>query len=74
MHSQYQFPVSHEDVVSVVKFFLQDKILIKYGVDPARIYISGDSSRNALTATVTQQMCIMCYIYLYHTHYNSNTE
>ncbi|XP_077621989.1 arylacetamide deacetylase-like 2 [Crocuta crocuta] len=51
---QYQFPVSHEDVSSVVKFFLQDKILAKYGVDPSRICISGDSSGGVLAAEVTQ--------------------
>ncbi|XP_065799786.1 arylacetamide deacetylase-like 2 [Muntiacus reevesi] len=51
---QYQFPVTQEDVASVVKFFLQDKILAKYGVDPNRVCISGDSSGGTLAAGVTQ--------------------
>ncbi|XP_053077271.1 arylacetamide deacetylase-like 2 isoform X2 [Acinonyx jubatus] len=51
---QYQFPVPLEDVISVVRFFLQDNILAKYGVDPSRICISGDSSGGTLAAKVTQ--------------------
>ncbi|XP_055274841.1 arylacetamide deacetylase-like 2 [Moschus berezovskii] len=51
---QYQFPVAHEDVVSVLKFFLQDKILAKYGVDPTRVCISGDSAGGLIAATVAQ--------------------
>nr|XP_020742185.1 arylacetamide deacetylase-like 2 [Odocoileus virginianus texanus] len=51
---QYPFPVTHEDVASVAKFFLQDKILAKYGVDPSRVCISGDSSGGTLAAGVTQ--------------------
>ncbi|XP_027408230.1 arylacetamide deacetylase-like 2 [Bos indicus x Bos taurus] len=51
---EYPFPVPYEDVVSVVKYFLHDKILAKYGVDPNRICISGDSSGGALAAGVAQ--------------------
>ncbi|XP_060232919.1 arylacetamide deacetylase-like 2 [Meriones unguiculatus] len=51
---QYKFPAALEDCVLVVKFFLQDKILEKYGVDPARICISGDSSGATLAAAATQ--------------------
>ncbi|XP_008843050.1 arylacetamide deacetylase-like 2 [Nannospalax galili] len=50
---QYPFPIALEDCVSVVKFFLQDKIFTKYGVDPTRICISGDSSGGTLSAAVT---------------------
>ncbi|CAO2613055.1 Arylacetamide deacetylase-like 2 [Lemmus lemmus] len=50
----YLFPAALEDCIFVIKFFLQDKVLEKYGVDPARICISGDSSGGALTASVTQ--------------------
>ncbi|XP_070642681.1 arylacetamide deacetylase-like 2 [Bos indicus] len=46
--------IPYEDVVSVVKYFLHDKILAKYGVDPNRICISGDSSGGALAAGVAQ--------------------
>ncbi|KAM5291806.1 arylacetamide deacetylase-like 2 [Ctenodactylus gundi] len=51
---QHLFPVSLEDAVFVVKFFLQEKILAKYGVDPTRICISGDSSGGVLASAVTQ--------------------
>ncbi|KAM9604553.1 arylacetamide deacetylase-like 2 [Trichechus inunguis] len=54
--SQYHFPVQLEDGITAVKFFLQDKILRKYGVDPNRICISGDSSGGTLTAAITQEM------------------
>lgn len=65
---QYQFPVAHEDV-SVVKFFLQDKILAKYGVDPTWVCISGDSAGGLIAATVAQLVCFMCYmLYLFITH------
>ncbi|GAB1287563.1 Arylacetamide deacetylase-like 2 [Apodemus speciosus] len=48
--------VELEDGLTAVKFFLQDKILTKYGVDPTRIAVSGDSSGGTLTAAVAQQM------------------
>nr|XP_027789363.1 arylacetamide deacetylase-like 2 [Marmota flaviventris] len=51
---QYQFPVSLEDSIFVVKFFLQDDILAKYRVDPTRICISGDSSGGVLATKVTE--------------------
>ncbi|XP_003502932.1 arylacetamide deacetylase-like 2 [Cricetulus griseus] len=51
---QYQFPVALEDCVFVIKFFLQDKVLAEYGVDPTRICIVGESSGGTLTAIVTQ--------------------
>ncbi|OBS79835.1 hypothetical protein A6R68_21963, partial [Neotoma lepida] len=51
---QYPFPVALEDCVSVTKFFLQDKVLAEYGVDPSRICIMGESSGGTLTAIVTQ--------------------
>ncbi|XP_077897263.1 arylacetamide deacetylase-like 2 [Ictidomys tridecemlineatus] len=51
---QYRFPVSLEDAIFVAKFFLQDDILAKYGVDPTRICISGDSSGGVLATKVTE--------------------
>ncbi|XP_038288622.1 arylacetamide deacetylase-like 2 isoform X3 [Canis lupus familiaris] len=53
---QHHFPVQFEDCLAAVKFFLQDEILAKYGVDPTRICISGDSSGAGLAAGVTQQV------------------
>ncbi|XP_006149801.1 arylacetamide deacetylase-like 2 [Tupaia chinensis] len=51
---EYQYPIPLEDSISVTRFFLQDKILAKYEVDPTRICISGDSSGGMFTAIVTQ--------------------
>uniref|UniRef100_G1LQI8 Arylacetamide deacetylase like 2 n=1 Tax=Ailuropoda melanoleuca TaxID=9646 RepID=G1LQI8_AILME len=38
---QHCFPVAHEDSFTAIKFFLQDEILAKYGLDPTRICILG---------------------------------
>lgn len=57
---QHHFPVQFEDCLAAVKFFLQDEILAKYGVDPTQICISGDSSGAGLAAGVTQQVCFIC--------------
>ncbi|XP_052588071.1 arylacetamide deacetylase-like 2 [Peromyscus californicus insignis] len=53
---KYSFPAALEDCVLVIKFFLQNKVLEKYGVNPSRICISGDSSGGNLVAAVTQQL------------------
>ncbi|CAO2613043.1 Arylacetamide deacetylase-like 2 [Lemmus lemmus] len=55
---QHHFPAQFEDGITAVKYFLQDKILRKYGVDPMRVAISGDSSGGTLAAAVTQQVQI----------------
>ncbi|EHB15218.1 Arylacetamide deacetylase-like 2 [Heterocephalus glaber] len=49
---QYKFPVALEDCIVVVKFFIQDKILEKYEVDPTRICITGYSSGGTLATKV----------------------
>ncbi|XP_038204221.1 arylacetamide deacetylase-like 2 [Arvicola amphibius] len=51
---QYRFPTALEDCVFASKFFLQDKVLAEYGVDPARICVMGDSSGGTLAAAVVQ--------------------
>ncbi|XP_057613355.1 arylacetamide deacetylase-like 2 [Chionomys nivalis] len=48
------FPAALEDCIFAIKFFLQDKVLEKYGVDPAHICIAGDSSGGDLVGSVTQ--------------------
>ncbi|XP_060053623.1 arylacetamide deacetylase-like 2 isoform X2 [Erinaceus europaeus] len=53
---QHLFPTQFEDCITLVKFFLQDEILAKYGVDPTRICVSGDSSGGMLAAAVTQEV------------------
>ena len=73
---QYPLPVAHEDV-SVVKFFLQDKILEKYGVDPTWVCISGDSAGGLIAATAAQLvrfMCYMLYLFITHTHARTLTQ
>ncbi|XP_051846450.1 arylacetamide deacetylase-like [Antechinus flavipes] len=55
---KYHFPVQLEDVYNVVKFFLQDEILAKYGVDPTRVGISGDSVGGTAAASVTQMVMV----------------
>ncbi|XP_038600387.1 arylacetamide deacetylase-like [Tachyglossus aculeatus] len=53
---KYHFPVQFEDVYTAVRWFLQRQILEKYGVDPSRICISGDSAGGNLAAAVNQQL------------------
>ena len=58
---QHHFPAPFQDSITAVKFFLQDKILTKYGVDPIQIGILGDSSGGTLAVAVTQQvhLCLL---------------
>ena len=58
----------------MVKFFLQDKILAKYGVDPTRVCISGDSAGGLIAATVAQLVCLMSFVlYLFMTRTSAIT-
>ncbi|PNJ72932.1 AADAC isoform 2 [Pongo abelii] len=54
---KYHFPIQFEDVYSALRWFLRKKVLAKYGVNPERIGISGDSAGGNLAAAVTQQVC-----------------
>ncbi|NWH77492.1 AAAD deacetylase, partial [Piaya cayana] len=53
---KYHFPIQFEDVYSVTKFFLQSSVLSKYGVDPDRVCVAGDSAGGNLAAAVAQQL------------------
>ncbi|NP_065413.1 arylacetamide deacetylase [Rattus norvegicus] len=53
---KYHFPKQFEDVYHSLRWFLQEDILEKYGVDPRRVGVSGDSAGGNLTAAVTQQI------------------
>ncbi|XP_047549330.1 arylacetamide deacetylase [Lutra lutra] len=53
---KYHFPNQFEDVYNALKWFLSQDVLDKYGVDPERIGISGDSAGGNLVAAVTQQL------------------
>uniref|UniRef100_G3WY72 Alpha/beta hydrolase fold-3 domain-containing protein n=1 Tax=Sarcophilus harrisii TaxID=9305 RepID=G3WY72_SARHA len=55
---KYHYPAQVEDVYKVVKFFLKDEILAKYGVDPTRVCISGDSVGGLAAASVTQLVMV----------------
>ncbi|KAL1778034.1 arylacetamide deacetylase [Sigmodon hispidus] len=53
---KYHFPHQFEEVYNALRWFLQEDILERYGVDPRRIGISGDSAGGNLAAAVTQQL------------------
>ncbi|KAM5278831.1 arylacetamide deacetylase-like [Hipposideros larvatus] len=53
---KYHFPNQFEDVYNAVRWFLRQDVLDKYGVDPKRTGISGDSSGGNLAAAVAQQL------------------
>nr|XP_058151144.1 arylacetamide deacetylase isoform X2 [Dasypus novemcinctus] len=52
----YHFPVQFEDVYNALRWFLRKNILEKYGVNPERIGVSGDSAGGNLAAAVVQQL------------------
>ncbi|XP_021516657.1 arylacetamide deacetylase [Meriones unguiculatus] len=53
---KHHFPSQFEDVYSALRWFLQEDILKKYGVEPTRVGVSGDSAGGNLAAAVTQQL------------------
>ncbi|XP_040284039.1 arylacetamide deacetylase-like [Bufo bufo] len=53
---KFHFPIQFDDVYNVVTFFLQEKVLEKYSVDPSRIAVSGDSAGANLAAAVAQML------------------
>ncbi|XP_020925289.1 arylacetamide deacetylase-like isoform X1 [Sus scrofa] len=53
---KHHFPNQFEDVYNALKWFLRQDVLDKYGVDPERIGILGDSAGGNLAAAVTQQL------------------
>nr|XP_008519350.1 PREDICTED: arylacetamide deacetylase isoform X1 [Equus przewalskii]XP_008519359.1 PREDICTED: arylacetamide deacetylase isoform X1 [Equus przewalskii] len=53
---KYHFPTQFEDVYNALKWFLREKVLAKYGVNPERVAVSGDSAGGNLAAAVTQQL------------------
>ncbi|XP_048460465.1 arylacetamide deacetylase [Rhincodon typus] len=53
---EHRFPDQFNDVYTVVKYFLQQDVLVQYSVDPARVAVSGDSAGGNLAAAVAQQI------------------
>ncbi|XP_037698387.1 arylacetamide deacetylase-like [Choloepus didactylus] len=52
---KYHFPIQFKDVYNALRWFLCQDVLEKYGVDPERIDVSGDSAGGNLATAVTQQ-------------------
>ncbi|XP_072474442.1 arylacetamide deacetylase-like [Notamacropus eugenii] len=53
---KYHHPTQWSDAYDFLKSFLQPETLAKYGVDPTRVCILGDSSGAAVAAAMTQQV------------------
>ncbi|XP_016078071.1 PREDICTED: arylacetamide deacetylase-like [Miniopterus natalensis] len=53
---KYHFPTQFEGVYKSLKWFLRRDVLKRYGVDPKRIGVSGDSAGGNLAAAVSQQL------------------
>ncbi|XP_060053622.1 arylacetamide deacetylase-like isoform X2 [Erinaceus europaeus] len=53
---EYHFPNQFEDVYNVLKWFLHQDVLERYGVDAERIGVAGDSAGGNLAAAVVQQL------------------
>uniref|UniRef100_A0A8C8YKU1 Arylacetamide deacetylase n=1 Tax=Prolemur simus TaxID=1328070 RepID=A0A8C8YKU1_PROSS len=53
---KYHFPSQFEDVYNALRWFLHQDVLEKYGIDPERIGVSGDSAGGNLAAAVAQQL------------------
>ncbi|XP_073530836.1 arylacetamide deacetylase [Phyllobates terribilis] len=53
---KFHFPNQFDDVYNAARFFLQDKVLEKYSVDPNRIATSGDSAGGNLAAALAQML------------------
>ncbi|XP_035277236.1 arylacetamide deacetylase-like isoform X1 [Anguilla anguilla] len=52
----HPFPAPFEDVYRGVRYFLRDRVLARYSVDPTRIAVSGDSAGGNLAAAVAQKL------------------
>ncbi|KAM4695452.1 arylacetamide deacetylase [Discoglossus pictus] len=53
---KFHFPTQFDDVYAVAKFFLDEKILEQYSVDPKRVAVSGDSAGGNLAAAIAQEL------------------
>ncbi|KAM9189902.1 LOW QUALITY PROTEIN: arylacetamide deacetylase-like [Dugong dugon] len=56
---KYHFPIQFEDIYNALRWFLREKVLAEYGMNPERIGVSGDSAGGgggSLAAAVTQRL------------------
>ncbi|XP_066518518.1 neutral cholesterol ester hydrolase 1a [Hoplias malabaricus] len=56
MAPDVRFPVQYEECLKASRFFLQNKVLQFYSVDPQRVAVCGDSAGGNLAAAVAQQI------------------
>lgn len=67
---EYHFPIQFEDVYDALKWFLRQDVLEKYGVDPERVGVSGDSAGGNLAAAVAQKVWCSDLFYFKNLHIN----
>ncbi|XP_061898513.1 neutral cholesterol ester hydrolase 1-like isoform X2 [Entelurus aequoreus] len=58
LYPEAQFPTQYLDCLNAAKHFLSPEVLAKYGVDPCRVGVSGDSAGGNLAAAVAQEISI----------------
>ncbi|XP_061752345.1 neutral cholesterol ester hydrolase 1-like [Nerophis ophidion] len=56
LYPEVQFPRQYLDCLAAAKHFLSPEVLAKYGVDPCRVGVSGDSAGGNLAAAVAQEI------------------
>ncbi|XP_057715640.1 neutral cholesterol ester hydrolase 1-like [Corythoichthys intestinalis] len=54
MYPETCFPVAYHDCLMAAKHFLSPEVLAKYGVDPLRVGVAGDSAGGNLSAALAQ--------------------
>lgn len=56
LYPQATFPLPYLDCLAAAKHFLSQEVLERYGVDPERVGVSGDSAGGNLAAAVAQEV------------------
>lgn len=63
------FPDQYYDALAAARAFLSPEVLDRYGIDPKRVCVSGDSSGGNLAAAVAQEVKTET-----HTHTHTQTD
>ncbi|XP_054652404.1 neutral cholesterol ester hydrolase 1-like [Dunckerocampus dactyliophorus] len=58
LYPEAHFPTQYLDCLAAAKHFLSPEVLAKYGVDPCRVGVSGDSAGGNLAAAVAQEVAM----------------